>query len=178
MFIALVVIAALIALVLVVAATKPDIFRVERSTVIHAEPERVVALIEDFRKWVDWSPWEKLDLDMVHTYSGPPTGVGAVYEWHGNKKVGKGKMELMHVDPASLIRIKLDFFEPFEAHNTTEITFRQADGVTHVTWAMFGPAKFIMKVMHVFMNMDKMVGKDFETGLANLKTLAEKSPAA
>jgi hypothetical protein len=169
----LLIIAIIIVAVLILAATKPNIFRVERSATINTAPDRIIALLEDFHQWGAWSPWEKLDPEMVRTFSGASSGKGAVYDWVGNKKVGKGRMEILDIEPRTLVRIKLDFLEPFEAHNTTEISLNYNGSATTINWAMFGPASFAIKVMHVFMNMDKMVGKDFETGLANLKALAE-----
>ena len=161
-------VAALVAIVLALAASKPDHFRVERSTVIGAPPDRVFALLNNFQAWRRWSPWEGRDPDMQRTQSGPAEGVGAVYGWEGNKEVGKGRMEIRAATPPSRLEIQLDFLAPFEAHNTTEFTL-QPDGTgTRVTWAMFGPSPFMSKLMMVFMSMDKMVGKDFEQGLANL----------
>jgi uncharacterized protein YndB with AHSA1/START domain len=163
-----------IAAVLGLAATKPDTFRVQRSATIKAPPDKVFALINDFRNWSQWSPWEKLDPAMKRTHSGPPSGKGAVYEWDGNKEVGAGRMEITEPTPPSKLVIKLDFIRPFEGHNTAEFTLQpQGDG-TNLTWAMHGPAPFISKVMQVFFSMDGMIGKDFETGLANLKAVAEK----
>lgn len=155
------------------AATKPDTFRIERSASIKAAPEVIFAYLNDFRSWGNWSPWEKLDSAMQRTYSGPAIGVGAVYEWKGNSDIGAGRMEIMESSPSSKISIKLDFTEPFEGHNTAEFTLKPEGEATTVTWAMFGPNQFIGKVMSIFFDMDKMIGKDFETGLANLKTIAE-----
>ena len=155
-------------------ASRPDSFRVERSASMSAPPEKVFALINDFHNWPVWSPWEKMDPDMRRQHSGMIRGVGAVYAWMGNSKVGEGRMEIVDSSPPSRVAIKLDFFKPFEAHNTAEFSLRGADGGTHVTWAMFGPAKFMTKVMTAFGAMDKMVGKDFEKGLANMKVAAEE----
>jgi uncharacterized protein YndB with AHSA1/START domain len=163
-----------IAAVLVLAAMRPDIFRVERSTRIKAPPDKIFALINDFRSWAAWSPYERLDPAMKRTQSGEPSGKGAVYAWEGNNKVGQGRMEILESSAPSKVVIKLDFLKPFEAHNTAEFTLQQQADETAVTWAMYGPAPFVAKVMGLFVNMDKMVGKDFETGLANLKALAEK----
>jgi hypothetical protein len=162
-----------VAAVLVLAATKPGTFRVERATTIKAPRERIFALINDFHNWTSWSPWEKMDPAMQRRYAGPASGKGAVYEWEGNKKVGAGRMEI--VDAAhSKVAIKLDFLRPFEAHNNVAFTLEPQGDATLVTWAMQGPLPYIGKVMHVFMNMDRMVGKDFESGLANLKAAAER----
>ncbi|MBV8665603.1 MAG: SRPBCC family protein [Burkholderiaceae bacterium] len=164
----------IVAVVLALAAGKPDVFRVERSANIKAPADKVFALINDFHNWPAWSPWEKLDPAMQRTYSGAARGVGAGYAWEGNKQVGKGSMEIMESSPTTKISIKLDFFLPFEAHNTAEFTMQTHGDLTSLTWAMYGPSPFMMKLMHVFMPMDRMVGKDFEEGLNNLKTIAER----
>ncbi len=156
------------------AATKPDTFVVQRAASINAPPEKVFALINDFHNWMAWSPWEKLDPTMNRTHSGAESGLGTVYEWEGNKKVGKGRMEITESSAPSKIVIKLDFFKPFEAHNTTEFTLASQGGATNVNWAMHGQQPFMFKVMTTFMSIDKMVGKDFEAGLANMKSIAEK----
>jgi hypothetical protein len=163
-----------VAAVLVIAATKPDSFRVERSTTINAPPARVHALIDDFHRWTEWSPWEKVDPALKRSYSGAASGTGAIYEWEGNNKAGKGRMEILQSSPASNVRIKLDFLKPFEAHNTADFTIQPLPAGTNVTWAMYGPNPFMAKVMQTVVSMDKLVGKDFEAGLANLKAAAEK----
>ena len=163
-----------IAGVLALAATKSDAFRVERTASIKAPPEKIFALINDLHGWGAWSPYEKKDPAMKRTFSGAASGKGAIYEWDGNKNVGKGRMEITETSPPSRILIKLDFISPFEGHNTAEFTMIPKNDATTVTWAMDGPAPFISKVMQVFLNLDSMIGNDFEEGLANLKTLAEK----
>jgi uncharacterized protein YndB with AHSA1/START domain len=168
-----VVVLLLIAVVLGIAATKPDTLHVQRTATIHAPPEKIFPLINDYRSWTAWSPYEKIDPAMKRTYSGAPAGTGAVYEWEGNRKVGKGRMETTDVSSPSHITIKLDFLKPFEAHNTAEFTLAPRGDSTDVTWTMSGPCPFISKVMSVFVDMDKMIGKDFEAGLANLKTATE-----
>ena len=169
-----IIIVVLIAAVLIFAATKPDTFRVQRSASIKAPPEKIFALINDLHRWDAWSPWEKKDPAMKRTHSGAANGKGAVYEWDGNKDVGKGRMEITESSPPSKVAIKLDFIKPFEGHNIAEFTLKPEGDSTNVTWVMDGPAPFISKVMQVFFSMDKMIGKEFETGLANLKTIAEK----
>jgi uncharacterized protein YndB with AHSA1/START domain len=166
--------AILIAVVVVLALTKPATFRVERTTSIKAPPEKIFPLINDFQSWSAWSPYEKKDPAMKRTFSGPPSGKGAIYEWDGDKNVGQGRMEITGSTPPSNVTLALDFVKPFEAHNTVTFTLTPQGDSTTVTWAMQGPAHFISKVMQVFINMDKMVGTDFEAGLANLKALAEK----
>jgi len=163
-----------IAAVLALAATRPDTFRVERSTTIKAPPGKVYALIDDFHQWQQWSPWERLDPAMKRQHGGAPKGKGALYGWEGNKEVGKGQMEITEATPSSRVVIKLDFLAPFEAHNTAEFVLVPQGDATTVTWAMFGPNLFIGKVMSLFASMDSLVGKDFERGLANLKAVAEK----
>ena len=169
-----IIIAVVVIAVLILAAMKPDTFRVVRSTTIKAPPERIFPLIADFRNWSAWSPWEKMDPALKRTYSGAAEGKGAVYEWEGNKKVGKGRMEIIDAPPSEKVAIKLDFLKPFEAHNTAEFTLQPRGETTDVTWVMHGPNLFIGKVMSVFISMDRMVGKDFEAGLANLKAAAER----
>ena len=169
-----IVFALLVAGALVLAAMKPDTFRVERTASIKAPPERIFTQISDLEAWAAWSPYEKKDPAMKRTFGAVTAGKGAVYEWEGNKNVGKGRMEIIDAPAPSKIVIKLDFLEPFEGHNTAEFTMSGKDGATTVTWAMYGPANFVSKLMGVFFDMDKMIGTDFEAGLANLKTIAEK----
>jgi carbon monoxide dehydrogenase subunit G len=174
--IALVIIVLIVA-VLIYAATRPDTFRIQRATSVNAPPEKIVPFINDFHRWAAWSPYEKKDPAMKRTFSGTETDRGAVYEWEGDRNVGKGRMEIME-SSQSKVAIKLDFIEPFEAHNIAEFTLEPQTGSTKVTWAMQGPSPYLMKVMHLFLNMDRMVGKDFETGLASLKTVAEQDQKA
>jgi len=178
MFEVLVIIAGILAIaiaaVLILAATKPGTLRVQRSTSIKAPAEMIFPLINDFQQWRSWSPYENKDPAMKRTYSGAERGKGAVYAWEGDKNVGSGRMEILEAAASQKIVIKLDFFTPFEGHNTAEFTMLpQGDG-THVTWVMHGPARFMTKLIQVFMNLDNMIGKDFEAGLANLKRIAEK----
>ena len=159
--------------ILAYAATRPDDFRVQRSATIKAPPEKIFPFINDFKQWGAWSPYEKIDPAMKRSYGATTAGKGATYAWEGDSNVGTGHMEILDAPAPQKVVIKLDFLKPFEAHNTAEFTLQpQGDG-TRVTWAMQGPTPFIGKIMHVFMNMDRMVGKDFETGLANLKRAAE-----
>jgi uncharacterized protein YndB with AHSA1/START domain len=172
------VIAVAIAVVLIIAVAKPDTFSVQRATSIKAPPEKIFAWINDFHAWTSWSPYENKDPAMKRSYSGAASGKGAVYGWEGNKNVGSGRMEILDSSMPSKIVIKLDFFTPFEGHNTAEFTMlpqgEVTNGTTNVVWLMHGPASFMSKVMQVFMNLDTMIGKDFEAGLANLKRLGEK----
>jgi len=159
---------------LIYAATRSDTFQVQRAATINAPPQKVFPLVSDFHNWPLWSPWEKLDPAMKKTISGSPSGKGAVYEWEGNSKAGKGRMEIVDAVPPSRVDIKLDFEKPFRSNNRTEITLAPEAAATRVTWTMTGPSAFMMKVMGIFMNMDTMIGKDFEAGLASMKAIAEK----
>ena len=163
-----------IAIVLILAATKPDTIRVQRAASIRAPAEEIFPLINDFHRWGTWSPWERKDPAMKRSFSGAESGKGAVYAWDGNNNVGSGRMEILDASAPSKIVIKLDFFKPFEGHNTAEFTMLPQGDATTLTWVMHGPARFISKVMQVFMNLDTMIGRDFEAGLANLKKITEK----
>jgi Polyketide cyclase / dehydrase and lipid transport len=165
---------ALIAIVLAMAATKPDSFQVQRSVSIDASPQSVVGLIDDFHNWGSWSPWEKLDPSMKKTFTGASSGQGSVYAWEGNSKVGAGRMEILDVTPAK-VTIKLDFIRPFEGHNIAEFELSPKGPTTQVTWAMHGPTPFVSKILQVFVSMDTLIGGDFAQGLANLKAVAERS---
>lgn len=169
----LAVIALIVVIVLIIASTKPDSFRVERNITINAKPEKIYAFVNDFHNWKAWSPFEKLDTAMTKTFSGAEKGIGAKYEWKGNSNAGAGKMEITDTT-STKISITIDFIEPIESKNYIEFTFEPDENGTNVTWAMNGPSEFISKVMQVFFSMDKMIGKDFEEGLGNLKNLAEK----
>ena len=163
-----------VATVLIHAAAKPDTFSVQRGATMKTPPEKIFSLINDFHQWGSWSPWENKDPAMKRTFGGAESGTGAVYAWDGNKNVGSGRMEILDASAPSKIVIKLDFFRPFEGHNTAEFTMLPQGDATHVTWLMHGPAPFMSKLMRVFINLDHMIGKDFEAGLANLKRLTEK----
>lgn len=155
------------------AATRPDTFRVQRTASVKAPPEKIYPLITDLKGWTAWSPYEKRDPAMQRTLTGAPAGKGAVYEWSGNKEVGKGRMEITEATPPSKVLIKLDFIEPFQVQNTAEFSLLGKGETTDVTWAMYGPCPYITKLMGVFIDVDAMIGKDFEAGLANLKKVAE-----
>jgi hypothetical protein len=163
-----------IAAILALASTRPDSFRVERSAQIGAPPEKILSLVNDFHRWSAWSPYEKLDPAMKRTYAGAAAGKGAVYEWEGNSKAGQGRMQIIDAAPTRTA-IQLDFIKPFSTHNIAAFTARPQGDTTRVTWSMEGPSPFITKVLGLFFNMDRMIGGDFETGLANLKTVAEKA---
>jgi len=175
----IVIVLAVVAL-LAFANSRPDKFRLERSIRIAAPILQVAEQIDDFRQWQKWSPWEHIDPTLQRTYGGTDAGVGAVYEWSGTGKAGAGRMEIVEMRTGSeggLITIKLDFFRPFKTTNTAEFLMTPtADAGTQLTWAMFGPSPFMSKLMGVFIDFDKMVGKDFEAGLAALKRNAEQAP--
>jgi carbon monoxide dehydrogenase subunit G len=174
--IAVIVILAVV-VVLVLASREPDHFRVQRSASIDAPPARIFPLINDFHRWGAWSPYEHKDPDMKRTFSGAGSGQGSIYEWAGNSNIGSGRMEIVESSAPSRVAIQLDFLKPFKAHNMATFTMEPAGRGTNVTWAMDGPTPFVGKIMHVFFNMDRMVGTDFEAGLVNLKTAAEHEPA-
>ena len=158
-------------------ASRPADFRIERQGTIAAPPATVFPLVADFHRWAGWSPWEKLDLQMKKTHSGAGSGVGAVYQWAGNDQVGEGRMTITEATPPSRIVIKLEFLKPFAATNTTTFTFEPAGQGTRVVWAMTGRNDLMGKAFSLFMDMDAMVGGDFEKGLAALKVLAEAEAA-
>jgi Polyketide cyclase / dehydrase and lipid transport len=154
-------------------STRPGAFRVERSAHIGAPPGVVFAQVNDFHAWDAWSPWAKIDPAMTTKYEGEAAGVGAIYAWSGNDEVGSGKMTMTESQEAQKVGIRLEFFKPFEATNATEFTFKPSGTGTDVIWAMSGHNNFVAKLMCVFMDMDKMVGGDFEKGLASLKQVSE-----
>jgi Polyketide cyclase / dehydrase and lipid transport len=163
----------IVVVLVVMIALQPSDFRVARSTPISAAPPAVFAQVNDFHKWEAWNPWGKIDPAMKHAYEGAPAGTGAVYTWAGNKEVGEGRMTIIESRPSELIRIKLEFFKPFAATNTAEFTFKPEGNQTAVTWSMFGDKNFMAKAVHLFMNMDKMIGGQFEKGLVSMKAAAE-----
>jgi hypothetical protein len=165
---------ALLVVVLGIAAAKPNEFRIQRTARINAAPDRIFPNIADFHRWADWSPYEKMDTAMSKTHSGAASGPGSIYEWEGNNKVGKGRMEILEASAPTKVTVKLDFMKPFVAHNTAEFRLEPQGASTDVTWAMYGARPYVVKVMSIFFNMDELVGKDFESGLANLKTVAER----
>lgn len=174
-FIALAIVAIVI-VVLVIAATRPDTFRVERSVLIQAPPHRIFEQLNDFQRWRAWSPYEKLDPAMTREIDGAAQGVGATYRWDGNRKAGAGRMEIVEASPGSHLRIQLDFTRPMEAHNIAEFSIAPEGDASRVTWSMQGQQPYLGKLFGLVFNMDRMIGKDFEEGLQNLKHLAETSP--
>jgi polyketide cyclase/dehydrase/lipid transport protein len=168
-----VVVVVAIAGILLYAATKPDSFRVQRVVLINAPSDKVFPLINDIKAWTAWSPYEKKDPAMKRTYGAVTAGKGATYAWEGNKEVGQGSMEIVESSPRKIV-LKLDFLKPFEAHNMGEFLLEPKGDSTSVTWAIYGPSPYMSKVVGTFMNIDDMIGRDFEKGLADLKAAAEK----
>lgn len=165
--------AAVIALILIVAAFQPAEFAVKRSLAIAASPQALFDQVNDHRKFLVWNPWMKLDPNVKNTFSGPATGVGSVCSWQGNSDIGAGSSTITETIPGELVRLRMDWKEPMEGVSTVDFTFKLEGEKTVMTWHMYGPQNYVGKVMCLFMNMDKMVGGQFEQGLANLKTLAE-----
>jgi len=165
--------AVLIIIFLIVVAVQPADYRVVRSTTIAAPAPVIFAQVNDLHRWDAWSPWAKLDPAMKTTFDGPAAGTGAIYHWVGNKDVGEGQMTITESHPSDLIKIQLDFIKPFPSSSVTEFMFKPDSVQTAVTWSMSGKNNFVAKAFCLFMNMDKMVGGDFEKGLAQLKTVTE-----
>ena len=163
----------IVALVVIYANTKPNTFRIERNIVIKAPAAKVFTLLPDFHEWTKWSPWEDMDPSMTKKYEGQAGSPGSSYSWEGNNKVGAGRMDLLEAAEAKGVKIKLEFTRPFKAQNLTEITLTESNGTTQVNWAMSGASPLMSKIMGLFIDIDKMVGKDFEKGLGRLKTLTE-----
>lgn len=163
----------LVVVLVAVVATRPDSFRVERSLEIGAPAAAVFPLVNDFHKWQGWSPWDQLDPGMKRTFEGAPAGSGAVYSWTGNDKVGAGRMTILDSQPDQRVAIKLEFIKPFESSSDTRFTLTPSGSGTKLTWSMEGKSNFMTKAYSLFVDMDKMVGADFERGLASIKGLAE-----
>lgn len=172
-FIALI---AIIGIFVIVVAFQPSDFRISRTATINAPASAVFPKVNDFHNWEDWSPWAKIDPEAVSSYGGTREGVGAIFHWKGNEQVGEGTMTITDSRPSELIVIKLDFREPFEATNTAEFTFQEANNQTMVSWSMFGKNNFIGKAMSLVMDCDKMVGEQFEKGLSQMKSVVEGTP--
>lgn len=156
-------------------STRPDTFRVQRATTIKAPPEKIFLLINDLQAWRGWSPFEKKDPDMQRSYSGPAAGLGARYAWNGDKNIGTGSLEIIESAPNAKVVVRLDFIKPFESTNRADFTLDPKGDGTTVTWTMTGPLTLMFKIVHLVFNFDRMVGGDFEAGLADLKTMAEQS---
>lgn len=176
LLIAFLIVDTLLVVLLVMVLIQPDEYRVERSATIDAAPEAVFAHVNDLRRWDAWSPWAKRDPDMTKTFEGPPAGEGAIYKWSGNDEVGEGTMTIVESKPGELVRTRLDFVKPFEDTSHAELAFKADGGATVVTWSMQGENNFIEKAFFLFMDLDAMIGKDFDEGLANLKQVVEAAP--
>jgi uncharacterized protein YndB with AHSA1/START domain len=172
----LIAVAVIIVVLVVIVALQPTEFRVARSTTISAPAPAVFAQVNDFHKWEAWNPWGKIDPAMKQTYEGAPAGIGAIYTWAGNNEVGEGRMTITESRPSELIRIKMEFFKPFAGISTAEFTFKPEGNQTAVTWRMSGENNFMAKAIHLFMNMDKMIGGQFDKGLAQMKSIVEAAP--
>ena len=168
--------ATIVVVLAVIVALQPAEFRVARSTTISAPPPAVFAQVNDFHNWEAWNPWAKIDLAMKQNYDGAPAGTGAIYTWIGNNEVGEGRMTITESRPSELIRIKLAFFKPIAGNSIAEFTFKPEGNRTAVTWSMSGENNFMAKAIHLFMNMDKMIGGQFEKGLADMKSIVEAAP--
>lgn len=169
----LIAVAVIVVVFVVIVIMRPAEFRITRTATIAAPAAAVFAQVNDFHRWEAWSPWAKLDPAMKQTHEGTPAGAGAVYTWTGNKKVGEGRMTLTESRPSDLLRIKLEFLKPFAATNAAEFTFKPEGRQTVVTWSMSGRNNFMVKVVGLFMSMDKMIGRNFEKGLAQMKSVVE-----
>lgn len=174
--IVIVVLAAVVVVLAILIAMRPSEFRITRSTVVSAPPANVFAHVNDFHRWQEWSPWAKRDPNAKNAYEGSASGAGAIFRWSGNSEVGEGCMTMLDSRPNELILIKLEFMRPFKATNSAEFAFKPAGNGTAVTWSMSGRHNFMMKAFGLFMNMDKMVGADFEKGLTNLKAVVISVP--
>lgn len=171
-----IVVVVLVAVFAVVVALQPSHYQVERSATIAAAPATVFAQVNDFHKWQAWSPWAKIDPAMKESFGGAPAGTGAIYNWAGNKDVGEGRMTIVDSHASDLVKIKLEFLKPFAATNETIFTFTPQGNQTAVKWSLSGEKNFIAKAFTLFSSMDKMIGPDFEKGLAQMKAVAEAAP--
>lgn len=172
----LIALAAIIVIFVIVVSLRPAEFKVARSATIAAPPAAVFEQVNDLQKWKSWSPWEKIDPAMKQTYEGPPAGTGASSSWVGNNQVGEGKMTITESRPNELVKFKLDFLKPFAGTSTAEFTFKPEGNQTVVTWSMTGQNNFVAKAVSLFMDCDKMVGGNFEQGLAGMKSVVEGTP--
>jgi hypothetical protein len=173
LFYILLAVVVIIAILFAVVAMQPSDFRIARSATIPAPAPKVFAQVNDFHNWDAWSPWAKLDPAAKNTYEGAPAGTGAIFKWSGNKQVGEGQMTMTESRPSDLIRIKLEFLRPFKATNAAEFTFKPDGSGTLVTWSMSGNRNFMLKAFGLLMNMDKMIGGEFEKGLASMRAVVE-----
>ena len=169
-----IVLALIVIVFVVVVATRPANFRITRSITMDAPAGAAFSQVNDFHKWENWSPWAKLDPAMKQTYSGAPKDLGAVYAWEGNKDVGSGRMEVISLTQPTKVGIKLDFFVPIASTAMTDFVLEPRGDGTTVTWTMSGKTDFMAKMMSIFVSMDSMIGPAFESGLSQMKAVAEK----
>jgi uncharacterized protein YndB with AHSA1/START domain len=168
-------VAVVLAVLVLVVSARPGEFRIERAATMAAAPERVFEQVNDLHKWQAWSPWAKLDPNATETHDGAANGTGAIMSWNGNKKVGAGRMTIVDSKPHELVRLKLEFFRPMRATNIAEFTFRPENGGTSVHWSMTGVNGFTGKAFCMIVNMDKLIGADFEKGLAGIRAIVEST---
>lgn len=173
----LIAVAVVVVLFIIIVASRPSDFRIMRTARISAPVDVVFENVNDFHKWEAWSPWAKLDPNAKSTFSGPVAGQGASMAWSGNNKVGEGRMTIADSRPGESIRMNLEFLKPFKANNLAEFTFKAEGDQTVVTWSMSGKNNFMGKAVGLLMNCDKMVGGEFEKGLANLNAVAQQPVA-
>jgi len=170
---------AVVAVIVIIASTKPDQWSIERQVTIPSAPGKVFPYMDDLHKFLEWSPWSKLDPNMKLTHGGPASGSGAHFSWVGNGKAGSGKMTITESRPNDLVRCQLDFIKPFRCTNTQDFALKPEGSQTVVTWTMNGKAPFLFKLFLVFASADSMMGKDLERGLTNLKALvADERPSS
>ncbi len=168
--------AVLVGGLIVVVALQPKDYRVSRSTTIAAPAAVVFAQVDDFHEWATWSPWATIDPAMKQTFEGAPAGAGEIYTWSGNHEVGEGRMTIVESRPSELIRVTLDFEKPLRGTSVAEFTFRPEGDRTVVTWSMAGEKGFVAKAIHMVLGVERMIGQQFEKGLAAMKTVAEAAP--
>lgn len=174
LLIALGVLVGIVGVFAVVVAMQPSDFRISRSATVDAPPSAVFAQVNDFHKWEAWSPWAKLDPNAKNSFEGPTSGKGSMFKWSGNNEVGEGMMTITESDPYKRILIRLDFKKPMEDTSEAEFRFKPEGDKTVVTWSMFGKHNFVGKAFCLLMNMEKMLGGEFDKGLASMKAMAEK----
>lgn len=172
----LIVLVGLIAAFLIVVALQPSGYAIARTQIMAAPPAVVFAQVNDLHKWDAWSPWARMDPAAKNTFEGPPEGTGAVFRWAGNDQIGEGSMTIIESKPGELVRVRLDFLKPMAGTSESQLTFAKEGNGTVVTWTMTGKNDFVGKVVCLFMNMDKMLGGQFDQGLANLKGVVEAAP--
>lgn len=169
----LIVLAGLIAAFLIFVALQPSGYAIARTKTMAAPPAVVFAQVNDLRKWEAWSPWARLDPASQVTFEGPESGTGAVFRWVGNDQVGEGSMTIVESRPAELVRIRLEFLKPMAGTSESQFTFANEGDGTAVTWTMTGKNDFIGKAVCLFVDMDQMLGGQFDQGLTNLKRVVE-----